>query len=203
MHLNPQFISLRLAWLVSLFAVGAALAEPAAVPLQITSQTRSAPDLGRTYQTVQVKRGDLHLAFIPPKQCGVTTNSANEITIAAPNSAFWIRLAFDRGSGPATKDDWRQRLKSHRPGCVIRSEMDRGVAQKNATIFDLEYQPTPAVALTQRVVLLTVKDTIIEISCSANRGAQEDAWRSFEQLLGTLRIAEDGKIELPALSGRL
>ena len=198
---DHRFLGLLLAWAVLPWPSPTALAGQA--PVQITTQTTTTPELGRSYRTIQVKQGTLLFAFMPPLQCGVATNAAEGPIITRADSRFGMAIQARPVTTHPSVEQWRGGLISSKRDCIIVADSERRLDNQNGHMFELIYRPADSVKLSQRVLLVPTKDTLIEVSCTANLGSEVEAWRAFELLLGTFRIGVDGKIELPKISGKL
>ncbi len=171
--------------------------------LEAETSSKLAPAKSVAHPSVKVKLGNHWVAFVPPRSCSVNTNSTSEVKLTGPDSQFWMRIRTQAVSGPRSKPELRQDLINSLPKCTIRSEIDRGVGDRNGVLFDLEYSPSAGVSVFERVLCFTSKGTLFQISCTANRNYQEEAWRMFEVVLGTFRISEGDKLDSPVISERL
>lgn len=211
-HSKP--LLLAIAGLLCLFyvPVGAQSAAPTNAPaFQLTTTRHELEGLGHYIRAVATF-GTNKFAFIVPKGYFVRLDEANRQLRAVERDdrcSITVRLigtptnAVDKVAETLKPKAIRELVVQRFPTGRITEELSLGGAGRTGPAFDLTWKNEAGLNLQSRIAFILTPAGIIEFHLLTSAAEAEEFKYALNSLMLTLRVAENGKLELPELSNKL
>ncbi len=204
---------LRAALLLALFCRQISAQTPPATPpaFQLSTTRHELEGLGHYFRAVATA-GTNQFAFIVPKGYHMRLDEANRQLRAVERDdkcAITVRLfsvptnAVDKTSGSLKPEVFRELVLQRFPTGRITEEVTLSAAGRSGPGFDLTWKNEGGLNLLSRIAFIPSPAGIIEFHLLTSAADMQEFKYALNTLMLTLRVAENGKLELPELSNKL
>lgn len=205
---------LALTWLFSLLPTPASAQATGATnapDFQLTTTRHELEGLGHYFRAVATV-GTNRLAFIVPKGYFVRLDEANRQLRAIEHEdrcSITVRLLgittnlVDLAAGTLKPAAIKELVLERFPAGHITEEFALGAAGRTGPAFDVTWKNAAGLKLQSRLAFILTPAGILEFHLMTGGAEGEEFKYALNSLMLTLRVAENGKLELPELSNKL
>ena len=167
--------------------------------------------LGHYFRAVATV-GTNQFAFVVPKGYSMRADEANRQLRAVERDdkcAITVRLvgtptnAVDKASGGLKPEVFRELVLQRFPNGRILEEISLTAAGRAGPAFDLAWKSEAGLTLQSRLAFIPSPAGIIEFHLLTSATEVQEFRYALNSLMLTLRVAENGRLELPELSPKL
>ena len=203
-----------LTWLLCLLptlASAQAAAETNAPDIQFTTTRHVLEGIGHYYRAVATV-GTNRFAFIVPKGYAMRLDEAKRQLRAVEledKCSITVRLLdtstnlVDIAAGSLKPAALKELVLQSFPAGHITEEFALGAAGRTGPAFDLTWKNASGLKLQSRLAFILTPAGILEFHLMTGAAEEDEFKYALNTLMLTLRVAENGKLELPELSNKL
>ncbi len=178
---------------------------------QLATTRHNLEGLGHYFRAVATV-GTNRFAFIVPKGYSMRLDEVNRQLRAVEHEdkcSITIRLLgtstnlVDQASGTLKPEGIRALVFDRFPTGRITEEFALGAAGRTGPAFDLTWKNGAGLKLQSRLAFILTPAGILEFHLMTGVAEAEEFKYALNSLMLTLRVAENGKLELPELSNKL